>query len=1057
MARQILPIAGAVIGGYFGGAQGAQWGFAIGSLIGNVVDPVEIQGNKLGDAPVQTASEGGARAVVFGKGCIRALCVLERGGRRVVKDRQSGGKGGPVTVTERALWTFAIGLGEALPGGIVLRIWQDERLVYDIRNDSAIPRDSLEYGKRFRFYDGSEDQLPDPALEALYGAGNAPYYRGTAYLVFPEFDLTDTGERVPTFRVEVAASGSVAQANAVMAFGYSGSGNTSARIGYSPDGLDWSQPVLSAEGTGRPYLASMGGRFISWGNNNAAYSDDRGVTWVPSVGSLGGSGGIRAGAVSGNRILIAGGANQIRRSVDFGETFQPWEGSPSVNHVAIGDYYVAGLHGAFGNVYRYSDEWEGPYDSGITATSTRKALSTDGQMFRVAGKDDDGPAIKRSYTLDGWLSDSLPPDIGTEITAIAVGRIGTDSIWLAGTDTGKVLRAVNDGGFGLAYDEFGYSVEDIVFNGQFFLLAGGNSSGPGSGKIAASADGLLLVDLPNNFGKWVRSLASVPQAAPTAVGEPVPLSTILEWAHQRAGHTADDYDVSEATDMLDGVVFEQSVSGAETINSVIGAFFFDPADYDGKIRYVRRGKAAVRTLTSSDLIEEPESAKRGNAIEYPRKVHFFFGSATNAYAVTKATSARYSADNLAVGEASVSCPVTFDDPVVPNEISAKLHKVMWAEAGGELEWHISDEHLDLVPSDVVHLDYLGRQWRARIIQIQHDPGQMKLTMRVDRQSAYTANVPVVPIPPPPTPPQPAIPSETILAVMDIPALTDNGDTLGPYVGMTGADDAWSGAVLQQSLDGGASFGTVASTSLNAVMGVLVDPVADASEHYTDTTNVVVVELFTEDELESRTTAALLNQGGAFALSWDDGGVQRWELMQFRDAELIGERTYKLSYLTRGRKATTTAAHESGATFVLLDGAILRLSAQSAWVGTTLMHRAVSNGLSPESADVVQTQFEGNSQREWPVASLTLALVGDDLTATVIPRHRFGSTMNPIRSLNWSGYRWVVTDGVSTINRDGTSDAEVFDVSAFTGTISVTVSQINRLTGPGDAVTEDISA
>ena len=191
--RQIMPIAGAVVGGMFGAPQ---LGFAIGSLIGNAVDPLEVQGNKLGDAPTQTAGEGGARAIVFGKGCVRATVILERGGRRVVKKRHRSGKGGgPTTTEERALWTYAIGIGEAIPNGGLLRIWENEKLVYDVTPTSQIVEDSTEFAKLFRFYDGAEDQLPDPAIEAIYtDPTDAPYYRGTAYMVFPQRDLTDFGE-----------------------------------------------------------------------------------------------------------------------------------------------------------------------------------------------------------------------------------------------------------------------------------------------------------------------------------------------------------------------------------------------------------------------------------------------------------------------------------------------------------------------------------------------------------------------------------------------------------------------------------------------------------------------------------------------------------------------------------------------------------------------------------------------------------------------------------------------------------------------------------------------
>ena len=77
--RQIMPIAGAVVGGIFGAPQ---LGFAIGSMIGNIVDPIEIQGRKLGDAPTQVAAEGGARAIVFGRAAYVLWCSWSAAGAR---------------------------------------------------------------------------------------------------------------------------------------------------------------------------------------------------------------------------------------------------------------------------------------------------------------------------------------------------------------------------------------------------------------------------------------------------------------------------------------------------------------------------------------------------------------------------------------------------------------------------------------------------------------------------------------------------------------------------------------------------------------------------------------------------------------------------------------------------------------------------------------------------------------------------------------------------------------------------------------------------------------
>ena len=48
-----------------------------------------------------------------------------------------------------------------------------------------------------------ESQSPDPKIEAVEGAGNAPSYRGVAYVVLEDLPLEQFGNRVPQFTFEV--------------------------------------------------------------------------------------------------------------------------------------------------------------------------------------------------------------------------------------------------------------------------------------------------------------------------------------------------------------------------------------------------------------------------------------------------------------------------------------------------------------------------------------------------------------------------------------------------------------------------------------------------------------------------------------------------------------------------------------------------------------------------------------------------------------------------------------------------------------------------------------
>ena len=93
-----------------------------------------------------------------------------------------------------------------------------------------------------------------------------------------------------------------------------------------------------------------------------------------------------------------------------------------------------------------------------------------------------------------------------------------------------------------------------------------------------------------------------------------------------------------------------------------------------------------------------------------------------------------------------------------------------------------------------------------------------------------------------------------------------------------------------------------------------------------------------------------------------------------------------------------------------------------------------------------------------MAHLLLERAGDVVTATAIPRHRFGTDVAPVQSTNHIGYRWTATDGVNTASGDTNSvtPSRSFNVTGWASPITVTVAQLNRITGAGPTVSEDIA-
>lgn len=194
MATLLLQAAGAFIGGFLGPV-GTALGTAAGALAGYVVDRSLIEstrhyrGPRLAGQRPFSAEEGAPLTRLYGTARLGGTLIWATRFEEESRTTRQGIKGGP-KVTEYAYYAnaaFALCEGE-IAG--VRRIWADGREVD--RNEVEI-----------RIHTGTQDQPPDPLIEAKQGTDNAPAYRGVAYAVIDRFPIDDFGRRLPQFQFEV--------------------------------------------------------------------------------------------------------------------------------------------------------------------------------------------------------------------------------------------------------------------------------------------------------------------------------------------------------------------------------------------------------------------------------------------------------------------------------------------------------------------------------------------------------------------------------------------------------------------------------------------------------------------------------------------------------------------------------------------------------------------------------------------------------------------------------------------------------------------------------------
>lgn len=210
MASLILGIAGSALGPSLFGADfsvlgatvtGAEIGGALGSFLGSEIDSLIAPGThvtrkspRLSDINIQSSTEGAPIPRLYGRARIAGQLIwATRFKETSTTTTTGGGKGGPSVSVTQTDYSYSISFAVGLCAGAITglgRVWADGTLI-----------DPSQFTTRL--YMGSESQTADPLIEEIEGAGNAPAYRGLAYIVFEDLPLANFGNRIPQLQFEI--------------------------------------------------------------------------------------------------------------------------------------------------------------------------------------------------------------------------------------------------------------------------------------------------------------------------------------------------------------------------------------------------------------------------------------------------------------------------------------------------------------------------------------------------------------------------------------------------------------------------------------------------------------------------------------------------------------------------------------------------------------------------------------------------------------------------------------------------------------------------------------
>jgi hypothetical protein len=395
----------------------------------------------------------------------------------------------------------------------------------------------------------------------------------------------------------------------------------------------------------------------------------------------------------------------------------------------------------------------------------------------------------------------------------------------------------------------------------------------------------------------------------------------------------DGFDAGALGEGPDGYVIDRPMSPRAAIEPLAAAYAFEASEEGATLRFRPRGGDVVAELSEDDLVLPDERAPltltRAQETELPREVSIGYTDGEVDYRRAAVTSRRL------VGAAASAAHA--DLAVVSNDAAIERRAEIWLQdlwAGREsAAFALPPSALRFTPGDVVALTSGGRR---RLVEIREtvdtesrriqarsiDPDVFELEVEPPRRVAPAQPVPVGPV---------------HALLLDLPALPTDDTPVLQYLAVFA--DPWPGPVAVWRSRDGASYERLATVVAPAVMGETLDPLPRGPTSRWDRVAQPRVQLY-GGALASVSDLRVLGGANAAAVRRPDGA---WEVIQFANATLTAERTYRLSRLLRGELGSEGAIGDplpAGAPFVVLDAHLVPLARGLDALGRTMQLRVI---------------------------------------------------------------------------------------------------------------------
>ncbi len=446
------------------------------------------------------------------------------------------------------------------------------------------------------------------------------------------------------------------------------------------------------------------------------------------------------------------------------------------------------------------------------------------------------------------------------------------------------------------------------------------------------------------------------------------------------------FEVSKLYGSLQGFVIDRIMSARDALQPLELAFFMDSYETGGQIKFRHRGDdAIVKTITAKELVEtSPQSGlyeiKRKQETELAAIAKLSYINPDQDYAQATAEARRLTVHSERVATAQLPLAMTPYHMQSSSEIW--LHEIWASREQSKLELPPSD--LAIEPTDLIQLETSGQNKIFRITETSDQNKRQLIGLSIEPAIYNAIRTPARAV----GLETPSSFGKTTAYFMDLPLIAEDDNPASGYIAAT--QSPWPGgvAIYQSPEQTGYSLNTVISAP--ATLGVSLTDFSSGPTSRWDNGNHLDVQLET-GTLTSLTESAVLNGENLAAI---ETTTNKWEVFQFQNAELIADKTYRLTNFLRGQKGTELYIGDptlSGARFVLLDQSVEQVSINENDINLPYYwtYGPANKTIGHESYTTIQQDFSGLGYKPLSPVHVMSKYIGNDLEITWIRRTRSG--------------------------------------------------------------------